>query len=127
MSITQRDREALDVVASRAFGNSYLASLEFDMQVRRLTLSLYGPLQGGHSTYLGRLTFFGAAGFGADNVAGSFPESVRVATLTLSYANEDDAGTAELRGTQPWTLFWSFDGLAYEEHAAVLASLADEV
>lgn len=72
------------------------------------------------------MTFFGTAGFGVAN-EGAFPESVRVADLTLAYADEDESGSAELSGAQAWTLSWSFDGLAYEEHPAVLASLADEL
>jgi hypothetical protein len=126
MSLTQRDREALDVVASRTFANAYVVAVDFEMQVRRLTLSLYGSVQGGSATYLARLTFFGAAAFGVENAAGAFPESVRVSELVLSYGDEEESGSAELRGRQPWALFWSFDGLAYEEHAALLASLADE-
>jgi hypothetical protein len=125
VSITQRDRDALDLVASRKFGQSYVVALDFEMQVRRLTLSLYGSFLGGAATYLARLTFFGAAGFGVEN-EGAFPESVRVGGLTLEYADEDDSGSAQLAGVQAWTLSWSFDGLAYEEHPAVLASLADE-
>ncbi len=126
VSITQRDREALDLVASRRFGESFVVSLDFEMQVRRLTLVLYGRVLGGSATYLARLTFFGTAGFGVEN-EGAFPESVRVSDLALAYADEDESGSAELSGVQAWTLSWSFDGLAYEEHPAVLASLADEL
>jgi hypothetical protein len=127
MSIAQRDREALDVVASRTFGGAFLVSLDFEMQARRLTLECYGPVHGGSATYLAKLTFFGTSAFGVENEAGSFPESVGIESFALTYADFEDQGSAELRGSKAWALFWTFDGLAYEEHAAVLASLADDL
>ena len=127
MSIAARDQEALDLVASRTFEGAFVSSFALDMQARRLTLRLYGPLRGNADTYAGTLTFFGASALGIENQTGIFPESVRVTSLALRYAESDDEGTAELRGRQAWALFWTFDGLAYEEHAAVLASLADDL
>ncbi len=127
MSLSQRDRDALDVVAARAFGDSFVVSLDFEMQARRLTLALYGNFHGGGTSYLAKVTFFGASAFGVENEAGAFPESVRLASFSLAYEEAGDEGSAELRGAQPWALSWTFDGLAYEEHAAVLASLADDL
>ncbi len=127
MSIAPRDQEALGLVASRSFDGAYVSSVALDMQARRLTLRLYGTLRGGSETYAAALTFFGASALGIENETGIFPESVRVASLALAYNEAEDEGTAELHGRQAWALFWTFDGLAYEEHPAVLASLADDL
>jgi hypothetical protein len=127
MGMAPRDREAFDLVSARNFGNAFVASLEIEMQTRRLTLALYGEFLGKRqSTYLGTITFFGAAGLALENASSGFPASVRVSTFALSYDDETDIGHAELTGAQSWTLRWSFDGLAYEEHAALVVSLADD-
>ncbi len=127
MSAAARDQEALDVVASRSFADAYVASLELDMQTRRLTLRVYGRLQSGGATSLATLTFFGTSDLNLDTADGAFPQSVRITGLRLRYEPSDEQGTAELRGRSPWTFSWEFDGFAYEEHAAVLASLADDL
>ncbi len=127
MSAAARDQEALDVVASRSFGDAYVASLELDMQTRRLTVRVYGTLRNDRATYLATLTFFGASTLVLDNADGAFPQSVRLASLALRYESIDDQGTAELRGASSWSSSWHFDGFAYEEHAAVLASLVDDL
>ncbi len=126
MSAAARDQEALDVVASRSFAAAYLASLALDMQTRRLTARVYGTLRGDRITYLATLTFFGASKMVLDNADGTFPQSIRLASLALRYEPLDDRGTAELRGLLPWSCSWQFDGFAYEEYAAVLASLVDD-
>ena len=128
MSIAQRDREAMDLVAARRFDDAYLVSSDLEMQARRLTLRAYGALHPADTTtYLATLTFFGASALGIENEAGVFPESVQLSSLALTYDDADDEGSAELRGRQAWALAWNFDGLAYEEHPAVLASLADDL
>jgi hypothetical protein len=125
MSIAPRDREALDLVSRRTFSQAYVASLELEMQARRLTLALYGPLLN-NATVLGTITFFGASNLCVDNEAGAFPESVRVASLSVSYDDEADLGSAQLEGSAGWSAAWSFDGIAYAEFAAIIASLADD-
>lgn len=127
MSIAPRDREALDLVQRRSFSDAFVASLDLEMQARRLTVALYGPLQGGTQTLLGTLRFFGASALALDNAAGTFPESVCITSLVLSYDDEADLGRAEMTGTAGWSFGWSFDGLAYDEYATVIASLADDV
>jgi hypothetical protein len=127
LSIAQRDREALELAQRRSFGGAWLASLELELQARRLTLCVYGNLQGGgRDTYLAKLTFFGASAMRFENDAGAFPESVKLLSLELSFDDDEELGAAELRGARSWSLGWSFDGLSYEEHPAVMASLADD-
>jgi hypothetical protein len=127
MSMAARDREAFDLVSRRSFGGAFVASLEIEMQTRRLTLVLYGPLRpGDRTTYLGTVTFFGASAVALENNPKNFPESVGVSSFALSYDDDADIGRAELSGAQAWTRGWSFDGLAYEERAALVASLADD-
>ncbi len=127
MSLAPRDLEALDLLRSRSFGNAYLAAFDIEMQARRLTVHLYGALRGGDAaTYLGAATFFGAGELGVENGDAAFPDSARLANVELSYDDENERGSARVRGARAWTLSWSFEGLAYEEHPAVLASLADE-
>jgi hypothetical protein len=127
VSVAARDQEALDVAASRSFSGAYVASLALDMQTRRLTVRVYGALRKDVGTYLATLTFFGASNVVVDNADGVFPQSVRLSSLAVRYEPIDDQGTAELRGTLSWSCSWQFDGFAYEEHAAVLASLVDDV
>jgi hypothetical protein len=127
MSIAPRDREALDLVSRRSFADAYVSSFDLEMQARRLTLGLYGRLLGGSATLLGTATFFGASELTLENEAGTFPESVRVESLAVSYDDEADLGRADLVGSAGWKLVWSFDGIAYTEYAAVVASLADDV
>ncbi len=126
MSAARRDLEALDVARSRSFDGTYVAAFELEMQVRRLTLRLYGSI-GTAGTQLATITFFGTSAVTLQNDAGSFPESVRVASLALENPDPDDVGSAVLTGQQGWSMAWSFDGLAYEEHPAVIASLADDL
>ncbi len=127
MSLGTRDREAFDLVRSRAFADAYVASLDLELQARRLTLRIYGSLRANDaSTLLATITFFGTCEFRIVNEAGAFPESVRLASLALAYDDTSDRGSVELAGRAPWSSSFAFDGLAYEEHAAVLASLADD-
>ncbi len=112
---------------TRSFDGTYVAALELDMQVRRLTLRLYGSLGPSMGTQLATLTFFGTSGLTLENESGAFPESVRVSSLALAYPDPEDVGTAALAGQSGWSFGWSFDGLSYEEHPTVLASLADDL
>jgi hypothetical protein len=128
VSLTTRDRDAFELARSRSFGDAYVASIDLELQARRLTVRSYGALRRGErGTFLGTMTFFGAGDLRLENAVGAFPESVAIAGFALDYDDATDRGSAELRGRQSWTLAWTFDGLAYEEHAAVLASLADEL
>ncbi|MBD5656106.1 MAG: hypothetical protein IAI50_13160 [Candidatus Eremiobacteraeota bacterium] len=128
MGLALRDQEAFDIVTGRSFDGAHVVSLDLEMQARRLTLELYGPLHAGdRTTYRAKITFFGTSALVIENEAGTFPESVGTSQLSLSYADDTDEGGAELRGRQPWSVLWNFDGLAYEEHAAVLVSLADDL
>ena len=127
MSLGIRDLEALELVRARTFDASFVASFDLEMQARRITLRFYGTLRSGDTgTYVGTITFFGASDVRFDNPAGAFPDSARVAGFTVAYDDEADCGNAEIRGGEHWALRWVFDGLAYEERPAVLASLADE-
>ncbi len=127
MSLASRDQEAYDLVARRAFGGAYLVALELELQTRRLTVQLYGALRTGSSeTFLATVTFFGARGLDLENAASEFPESARVASLTLSYREAEEEGSVAISGQRAWQAGWAFDGLAYEEHPAVVASLADD-
>ena len=128
MSLSGRDREAFELVAGRSFGDAYVASLDLELQARRLTVRFYGTLRRGErGTLLGTVTFFGAGDLRLDNASAAFPDSVGVASFALTYDDDADRGAAELRGRSAWSLAWAFDGVAYEEHPAVLASLADEL
>jgi hypothetical protein len=126
VSLGTRDAEAFALLRSRSFGQAFVASLELELQARRLTLRLYGTLRPGDpETYLGTATFFGSGDVRLENATGAFPETVALERLSLSYDDIADRGAAELRGAA-WSLAWAFDGVAYEERATVLASLADE-
>ena len=127
VSAAARDQEALDLVASRSFANAYVASLDVDMQTRRLTVRVYGPLRSGDATYLATLTFFGASALALENAEDAFPNSVRLTDFHVNYSQSDDDGAAELRGRSAWALRWRFDGFAYEEHPSVVASLSDDL
>jgi hypothetical protein len=126
MSIAPRDREALDLALGRSFAGAWLASLDLELQTRRLTLRVYGPLQRGSQTYLATLTFFGTSTLRLVNPSDAFPESVKVASMSIAYDDEEELGAASITGASDWTLGWSFDGLSYEEHPAVIASFADD-
>jgi hypothetical protein len=130
VSAERRDREALDLVATRSFAGCAIVDLSLEMLARRMSLSLYGKVRANDdTTYRATLTFFGVEALALDNASGSFPQSVGVRSLETSYSgddDEDDEGTAGIAGNSGWSLTWKFDGLAYEEHAAVLASLADD-
>jgi hypothetical protein len=128
MSMSTRDLEALDLARSRSLGPSYLASFDLDMQARRSSVRFYGRLGGqAGDTFLATLTFFGVGELGLDNADGTFPDSASVATVDFAdYEEVSERGFVEVRGAQGWVLSWSYDGLAYEEHPTVLASLADE-
>jgi hypothetical protein len=121
-----RDREALDLVQSRGFANTWLASLDLELQARRLTLRVYGALHRGTETHLATLTFFGVSLLQLENSDDAFPESVEVRSFAIAYDDAQEVGTAGLHGARDWKLGWSFDGLSYEEHPAVIASLADD-
>jgi hypothetical protein len=121
-----RDREALDLVQGRGFANTWLASLDLELQARRLTLRIYGALHRGADTQLATLTFFGVSALRLENSDDAFPESVALRSLAIAYDDTEELGTAGLQGTREWKLGWSFDGLSYEEHPAVIASLADD-
>lgn len=123
----RRDSEALRLASSRSFAGAFVAACDLELQARRLTLRLYGTLGGGNETRLGTLTCFGVAGLALENSGGAFPQSVRLESLNLAMPDPDDAGSAELVGTLSWRLTFAFDGLAYEEHPALLASLADDL
>ncbi len=128
MSLAPRDRDALKLLHGRRYAGAYVGSFDVDMQTRRLTLALYGHLRAGRDdeTYLATVTFFGTSALAIANDAGAFPESVRVASFDVSYDDGEDAGAAKLRGVADWNASWSFDGVAYAEHPAVVESLADE-
>jgi hypothetical protein len=127
VSATPRDQEALDLALSRTFSDAYVSSLAIDMQTRRLTVGVYGPLRNDGATYLATMTFFGASSLALENAQSVFPNSVRISAFRVTYAADLDAGTAELRGRSAWTFGWQFDGFAYEEHPAVIASLSDDL
>ncbi len=126
MSAERRDREALDLVATRAFAGCAVVDIALEMLARRLNVRLYGKLRGDETTYCGALTFFGVDALGIDNAGGEFPQSVRVASLALDYSDDADEGTASVSGAAGWSMQFTFDGLAYEEQPFVLASLADD-
>jgi hypothetical protein len=46
--------------------------------------------------------------------------------MSIAYDDEEELGAASVSGASEWTLGWSFDGLSYEEHPAVIASFADD-
>lgn len=127
MSAAKRDQEAIDVATSRSFTDAYVASVEIDMLTRRLTLGVYGALRSDDATYLATLTFFGASALVLDNADGAFPDSARITAFRIVYQASDEVGSAELRGRSAWSLAWHFDGFAYEEHPAVVASLSDDL
>lgn len=127
MSLAPRDQEALDVVALRTFTDAFVASLDIDMQTRRLTVRVYGRLRSDDATYLATLTFFGTSALALENAEDAFPNSVRITGFSVNYSQNDDDGAAELRGRSGWTLRWRFDGFAYEEHPSVIASLSDDL
>lgn len=127
MSAERRDREALDLVAQRSFGGCAIVEIGLEMSARRLNVALYGKVRtNDEATYRVTLTFFGISALSIENAAGAFPQSVGLSALDLSYSDDDDEGSASIDGTSGWSLEWKFDGLAYEEHPAVLASLADD-
>jgi hypothetical protein len=126
MSMAPRDAEAFAVAQQASYANAFVVSFALEMQTRRLTLGLYGALHGGKTTYVATLAFFGTAAFEMENTDGAFPETAGVAAFDLSYDDELGIGRAELRGARGWRLEWAFDGIAYEEHGALIASLADD-
>ncbi len=127
MSAERRDREALDLVAARNFEGCAIVEIGLEMLARRMSVGLYGRLRPGDATtYRAQMTFFGVEALSAENAGGGFPQSVAVKSLDLTYSDEDDVGSASVTGSSDWALAWKFDGLAYEEHAALLASLADD-
>jgi len=127
VSAERRDREALDLVAQRRFAGCAIVEIGLEMSARRLSVGLYGKVRASDdATYRVTLTFFGISALSIENADGAFPQSVGLSALDLSYSDDDDEGSASLTGTSGWSLEWKFDGLAYEEHPAVLASLADD-
>ncbi len=128
MSAAPRDREALELVAQRSFAGSAIVELSLEMLARRLRLRVYGKLRGGdEATYSGALTFFGVSALSIVNETGIFPESVRLAEVSLGYSDADDEGSCRVSGGSGWTMDWHFDGIAYEENPTVLASLVDDL
>jgi hypothetical protein len=128
MSAAPRDQEALDLAAARTFAGAFVVSFALDMQARRLALRVYGALRADSAeTVVATLTFFGTNAIALDNAASAFPQSAELETIALAYDDANDEGTVELRGRRPWSLRWRFDGFAYEESPAVLASLVDDV
>jgi len=123
-----RDREALDLIAQRSFDSCAVFDVQLEMLARRLQLRLYGALRPGDAaTYLAALTFFNIRGLEIENPAGNFPESVRLVGLHTTYSESDDVGSLEVQGGSDWQLRCTFDGVAYEEHPATLASLRDDL
>jgi hypothetical protein len=127
--MADRDDEAYRVIAQRSFERAALAGVRVDMTTRRTTVVLYGPLQGGSTTYLATVTFFGTDAFTIASEAGAFPRGAQLSRAQITYAEsaDDASGTARFEGRSGWTLAFAFDGVSYEEHPAVLASLADEI
>jgi hypothetical protein len=128
VSAAPRDREALELVAQRSFAGSAIVEMSLEMLARRLRLRVYGKIRAGDdATYSGALTFFGVSALSIWNESGIFPESVRLAEVALSYSDPDDEGSCRVTGGSGWTMDWRFDGIAYEENPAVLASLHDDL
>jgi hypothetical protein len=126
VSLGTRDLEAFALASSRTFADAYLASFALEAQTRRLVLGFYGPLRrGDRATYLGTVTFFGTSDLRIENASGAFPDSVRLASVEFAYDDDAERGSARARGAD-WSIALHFDGLAYDEHAAVVASFADE-
>ncbi len=127
MAADARDRDALDLLASRTFADCALVALDLDMQTRRLTMRVYGALRASDATtVVATLTFFGTSALGIEGVTTSFPQSARIAEIAMTYADDDDAGTVVVNGRAGWSMQFSFEGVACEEHAAVVASLVDD-
>jgi hypothetical protein len=127
MAADARDREALDLLVARTFVDCALVALDLDMQTRRLALRVYGALRTADATtVIATLTFFGTSAVAIGGAATSFPQSARIVAIAIAYADDDDAGTVEVSGRAGWVMRFSFEGVAFEEHAAVLASLADD-
>ena len=127
MAAAPRDQDALDLLAQRSFEGAALTGFDLETQARRLTVRFYGNLRRDDRTFLATVTFFGASAFGVENESGAFPESVLLSGFDVSYSDPDDQGAAELHGRSSWQLFWSFDGVAYEEVAATLSSYRDDL
>ncbi len=127
MAADARDRDALDLLASRTFTDCALAALDLDMQTRRLTLRVYGAIRADDSgSFLATMTFFGTSALAIDGAAPSFPQSARIVAIAIAYAEDDEEGTVAVSGRVGWSMRFSFEGVAFEEHAAVVASLADD-
>jgi hypothetical protein len=127
MSAAPRDRESLDLITTRRFRGAALTGWEIEMQARRMHLRLYGELRGDGQTYAARVTFFGVSALAVENATGVFPESVLLDELEVTYSDTDEIGSVEMRGRSSWTVRWSFDGIAYQEHPAVASSYRDDL
>jgi hypothetical protein len=127
MSAAPRDRESLDLIATRRFGGAALTGFEIEMQARRMHLRVYGELRGDGQTYGATVTFFGVSALVIENETGIFPESVLLDALEIAYSDSDDIGSVEMRGRSSWTMAWSFDGIAYQEAPAVVSSYRDDL
>jgi hypothetical protein len=127
MSAAPRDRESLDLIATRRFDGAALTGFEIEMQARRMHLRLYGDLRADGQSYLATVTFFGVSALVIENQTGIFPESVLLDALEISYSETEDIGSVEMRGRSSWTMFWSFDGIAYQEQPAVVSSYRDDL
>ena len=77
-------------------------------------------------TIVGTLTFSGRAILAIDGTATSFPKSARIVAIAIAYADDADTGAVAVSGRSGWSIRFSFEGVAYQELAAVLASLADD-
>ena len=137
MSLGTRDAAAYELATRRAFGDGTYAScvlvaFDLEMQTRRVTMRLYGTLRspniGEPKSYLSTVTFFAVSALklGVDAEDGAFPESARIESLSLSYDDDADEGRAHVTGTRGWSIDFIFDGLAFEETPATIASLADD-
>ncbi|MBC5810916.1 MAG: hypothetical protein GIW95_08730 [Candidatus Eremiobacteraeota bacterium] len=126
MAAATRDREALEVIATRKFAGCFATGFDLEMLTRRLHIGAYGTLRGGSETYSAQVTFFGVGDFRIENLAAAFPQSATIESFTVTYSDDDETGTAELRGREQWSIAWSFDGVAYSEHPAVVASYSDD-
>jgi hypothetical protein len=137
MSLGPRDSAAYELASRRAFGEGtyatcVLVALDLDMQTRRLTMRLYGTLRsaliGEPKSYLSTVTFFAVSALklGVDSEDGAFPESATVEALSLSYDDEADEGHAHVTGSRGWSIDFVFDGIAFEETPATIASLVDD-
>lgn len=133
MSLGTRDAEAYATASRRMFAEGVftdcvLVALDLEMQTRRLTLRLYGRHRTENKTYVASALFFGVADLvsGQGEEGGAFPQSARIEGMALTYDDAADVGHAHVAGTRGWSIDFDFDGIAFEETQATIASLADD-